>query len=222
MLCYSIIYFQIYTLFSWISSLCSLVIYWCFFIISVMSISRLVRLFMIVLYLLKPVSIIHYLEHVPDNFWLFCYCLCFTIYIDDIFYLNLLSFNFLHIFVLPDVASSVVPGVGLLFIMFFIWDVPCSLTATLHIILCYKFYFVFSYDIRCISMTCMHISIYMLVCENDIFINIFNIFLICYKSHNWYFYTNALYIKFLNSFFLPDVSSFYFASFQCCISCFSL
>ena len=32
-------------------------------------------------------------------------------------------------------------------------------------------------------------------------------FLICYTSHNSYFYTNALYIKFLNSFFLPDVSS---------------
>ena len=78
-------------------------------------------------------------------------------------------------FVLPDVASSGVAAVWLLLIMFFISDVPCSFTATLHIILCNKFYFMFSYDIRCISLTCMDISVYMLVCENDIFYNIFNI-----------------------------------------------
>ena len=100
----------------------------------------------------------------------------FYIYADAYFSSEFILFNFLHMFVLPDVASSGVAGVGLLLIIFFISDVPCAFTATLHIILSYKFYFVFSYDIICISMTCMHISIYMLVCEHDIFINIFNIF----------------------------------------------
>ena len=32
-------------------------------------------------------------------------------------------------------------------------------------------------------------------------------FSIYYISHTWYLYTNALYIKFLNSFFVPDVLS---------------
>ena len=32
-------------------------------------------------------------------------------------------------------------------------------------------------------------------------------FSICYISYNWYFHTNTLYIKFLNSFSPPDVSS---------------
>ena len=128
-----------------------------------------------------------------------------------IFFIWIHYFEFLHIFVLPDVASSVVPGVGLSFIMFLIWDVPCSLTATLHMVLSCtkKFDFVFSYDVRCIFMTCMDISIYIYVsmwiwyfykCLQDIF-------LICYVSHTWYFYTHALYIKFLNSFSLPDVLS---------------
>ena len=36
----------------------------------------------------------------------------------------------------------------------------------------------------------------MLVCENDIFIDIFNIFFIFYISHNGYVHTNALYIDF--------------------------
>ena len=56
-------------------------------------------------------------------------------------------------------------------------------------------------------MTCMDISIYMLVCEHDIFINIFNIFSVFYIFHSGYFHTNTLYIKFLNGFSLPDVSS---------------
>ena len=56
-------------------------------------------------------------------------------------------------------------------------------------------------------MTCMDVSIYMLVCENDIFINIFNIFCNLLHISHLIFYTNALYIKFLNSFSLPDVSS---------------
>ena len=68
-------------------------------------------------------------------------------------------------FVLPDVASSAIAGVGLVDFMFYIADVPCGFTATLNIILSYKFYFAFSYDIKCISITCMNVSIYMLVCE---------------------------------------------------------
>ena len=75
-----------------------------------------------------------------------------------IFHLNSL-FVIFCMFVLPDVASSGVAGVVLLLIIFFIPDVPCSFTAIIHIILSYKFYFVFSYDIRCISIICMHISI---------------------------------------------------------------
>ena len=47
----------------------------------------------------------------------------------------------------------------------------------------------------------------MLVCENDIFIDIFNIFFKFYISHNGYVHTNASYIKFLNNFCLPDVAS---------------
>ena len=65
----------------------------------------------------------------------------------------------------------------------------------------------FSYDIRCLSITCMHIFLYMLVCENDIFIDIFNTSLNFYISHNGYFHTNELYIKFSNNFSLPDVAS---------------
>ena len=84
----------------------------------------------------------------------------FYIYTHAYFSSEFIIFNFLHMFVLPDVASSGVAGVTLLLVMFFISDVPCVFTATLHTILSYKFYFVFSYDIRCISMTCMDISIY--------------------------------------------------------------
>ena len=42
------------------------------------------------------------------------------IYIDAYFSSEFIIFNFLHIFVLPDVASSVVPSVGLSFITFLI------------------------------------------------------------------------------------------------------
>ena len=113
--------------------------------------------FMIVLYLLKTVSFTHYLQHVSDDFWLFCYCLCFTYIQMHIFSSEFIICNFLHMFVLPDVASSGVAGVWSLLVIFFIPHVPCWFTVTLHIILSCKFYFVFSYDIRCISITCMHI-----------------------------------------------------------------
>ena len=46
-------------------------------------------------------------------------------------------------FVLPDVASSAIAGVGLVDIIFCIADVSCGFTATLNIILSYKFYFAF-------------------------------------------------------------------------------
>ena len=42
------------------------------------------------------------------------------IYIDTYFSSEFIILNFLHIFVLPDVASPVVPGVGLSFITFLI------------------------------------------------------------------------------------------------------
>ena len=111
----------------------------------------------------------------------------FYISTDAYFSSEFIIFNFWHMFVLPDVASSGVVGVSLLLIMFFISDVPCWFTATFHIILSFKFYFVFSYDIRCIFMTCMHISIYMLVSENDIFINIFNISFNVLHISQWIF-----------------------------------
>ena len=66
-------------------------------------------------------------------------------------------------FVLPDVASSSIAGVGLVHIVFCITDVPCGFTATLNIILSYKSDFAF-YDIKYISVTCMNMSVYMSVC----------------------------------------------------------
>ena len=131
----------------------------------------------------------------------------FYIYTDAYFSSEFISFNFLHMFVLPDVASSGVAGVGLLLVMFFISDVPCIFTATLHIILSYTFCVVFSYNIICISMTCMHISIYMFICEHDIFINIFNIFFKFLHILQWIFSHICIVYKILNGFSLPDVSS---------------
>ena len=159
--------------FSLMSSLCSLVIFWCLFIISVMSSSRLVRLFMMVLYLLKPVSIIHYLQHVFDSLYWFLYCLCFTyIYIDAYFFISINNFEFLHIFVLPDVAFFVVPGVVWSFITFFNCDVPSSLTATLFII-CVTNSLEFFSAIRMYSYAMywyIYIYIYIFECENHIVI----------------------------------------------------
>ena len=68
-------------------------------------------------------------------------------------------------FFLPDVASSAIAGVGLVHIIFCIPDVPCGFTATLTIILSYKFYFAFSYAIKCISITCINISVYVSMLE---------------------------------------------------------
>ena len=47
----------------------------------------------------------------------------------------------------------------------------------------------------------------MLVCENDILSISLTYLSISYLSHNGYFHTNALYIKFLNNLSLPDVAS---------------
>ena len=60
-----------------------------------------------------------------------------------IFHLDSLFIMFLHMFVLPDIASSSIAGVGLVDIVFSIKDVTCGFTATLNIILSYKFYFAF-------------------------------------------------------------------------------
>ena len=109
------------------------------------------------------------------------------IYTDAYFSSECMIVNFLHMYVLPDVASSGVAGVGLLLVMFFILHVPSVFTATLHIILFYTFYFVFSYNIICISMTDMHISIYMLVCAHDICINICHIFFNFLHILGWIF-----------------------------------
>ena len=68
-------------------------------------------------------------------------------------------------FVLSDVASSGIAGVGFVHIIVCIPDVPCEFTAMLNIILSYKFYFAFSYDIICISITCMNISTYISMLE---------------------------------------------------------
>ena len=72
----------------------------------------------------------------------------FYIYTDTYFSSEFIIFNFLHMFVLADVASSGVAGVSLLLIMFCISDFPYAFTATFHIILSYTFSVVFSHDIR--------------------------------------------------------------------------
>ena len=48
----------------------------------------------------------------------------------------------------------------------------------------------------------------MLVCEDYIFINIFDTSVNFYISHDEYFHTHELYIKLLNNFSLCDVASF--------------
>ena len=184
-----------------------------------MSISRLVRLFMIVLYLLKPVSIIHYLEHVSDNFWLFYYCLCFTYIQIHIFHLNSLFLIFTYVCLtwcsIFWCCRCLVVTDHVLYLRF-----PCAFTATFHIILSYKFSVVFSYDIRCISMTCMHISIYMWVCEHDIFINIFNIFFNFLHISSWIFLHKCIVYKVFKWLFSTWCIIFCHSSFQCCMSCF--
>ena len=74
---------------------------------------------------------------------------------------------FLHIFVIPVVASSSITGVGFVDIVFFIVDISPGFTTTLKIIFCYKITLPF-YDIQIISKTCINTSIYMFICETDI------------------------------------------------------
>ena len=196
-------------------------IYWCLFIISVMSISRLVRLFMIVLYLLKPVSIIHYLEHVSDNFWLFYYCLCFTYIQMHIFHLN-------SLFLIFCICLSYLFWCSIFWccrcrvVTYHVLDLRCSLcihcNIAYHIVL--QILFCISYDIICISMTCMHISIYMLVCEHDIFINMFNIFFNFLHISQWIFSHICIVYKVFKWLFSTWCIIFCHSSFQCCISCF--
>ena len=47
----------------------------------------------------------------------------------------------------------------------------------------------------------------MLVCENYIFIDIFDTSVNFYISHDEYFHVHVLYIMFFNNFSLPDVAS---------------
>ena len=171
--------------FSWISSLCSLVICWCLFIISVISISRLVRLFTIVLYLLKPVSITYYLALVYDNCWLFYYFPFLTYIQIHIFHLNSLFRKFLHMFVLPVVASSSIAGVGFVHVMFSIVDIPCGFTATLNIILSYKFYFAFLWH---------KIYIYFLYEYIYIYVGMLELYFYRYLWHNFQFFNMSRWI----------------------------
>ena len=72
-------------------------IYWCLFINSVISISTVVRLFTIILYWLKPVSITHYLANVYYYCWLFSYFLFLTYIKMHICYLIVFFIKFLHV-----------------------------------------------------------------------------------------------------------------------------
>ena len=140
-----------------------------------MSISRLVRLFMIVLYLLKPVSIIHYWTHVSLNFDYSATVYVLHIY-RYIFFIWIHYFEFFTYFCLTWYSIFCCSRCWI--IIYHILDLRCSLFSHCNIVyhMSYKFYFVISYDIRYISMTHMYISTYMLVCEHDIFINILKIF----------------------------------------------
>ena len=62
----------------------------------------------------------------------------FDIYQDAYFHLNSLFIKFLHMFVLPDVASASIAGVELVYIVFSMIDFSCELTETLKMILSYK------------------------------------------------------------------------------------
>ena len=126
----------------------------------------------------------------------------------------------MHLFVLPDVASSGVAGVVLLLIILFISNAPCWFTAILHIILSYTFYFVFSSDIRCISITCIHKSIYMLVCENDIFLGICKISVNFLHILQWIFSHKCNVYEVFTKLFSTWCSIFCNSNFLCSISCF--
>ena len=60
-----------------------------------------------------------------------------------IFHLNSLFIKFLHMFVLPDVASSYIGAVKLVHVVFSITNFSCKLTELLNMILSYKSYFAF-------------------------------------------------------------------------------
>ena len=120
----------------------------------------------------------------------------FYIYTDVYFSSEFIIFNLLHMFVLPDVASSGVAGVRLLLVMFFISDVPCVFAATLHMIF--------------ISF----------ICEHDIFINICNIFFKILHILQWIFSHICIVYKVFKWLFSTWCIIFCDSSFLCCISCF--
>ena len=111
-------------------------------------------------------SIAHNVTYFKFLCWLFCYFPFLTYIQMHIFHLNSLFIKFLHMFVLPDVASSSIAGVGLVLIIFCIADVPCGFTATLNIILSYKFYFVFfmTYNVYLLHV-CIYLYIYVSMLE---------------------------------------------------------
>ena len=80
-----------------------------------------------------------------------------------IFHLNSLFMKFLHMFVLPDVASACIAGVELVEVVVSMTGFSNELTETLKIILSYKSYFSFFMTYN-IYIKCIDISVYMLVC----------------------------------------------------------
>ena len=67
--------------------------------------------------------------------------------------------------VLPDIASTYIAGVEFVQVVFSMTDFSGELTETLKIILSYKSYFAFFMTYN-IYITCMNISLYILVCKN--------------------------------------------------------
>ena len=80
-----------------------------------------------------------------------------------IFNLSSLFIKFLHIFVLPDVASASIAGVELIEVVLSVTHFSSELTETLKIILSYKSYFAFFMTYN-IYIECINIYLHMLVC----------------------------------------------------------
>ena len=171
-------------------------IYWHLFIISVMSISRLVGLFMIVLYLLKPASIIHYWAHVSLTFNYSATVYVLHIY-RCIFFIWIHYFEFFTYFCLT--WCSIFCCSRCWVIIYHILDLRCSLFTHCNIaydIVLQIQFCVFWWHRMYISDMYGYIYIYVSMWTWYFYKSLQDIFLICYTSHTWYFYTNALYIKF--------------------------
>ena len=68
--------------------------------------------------------------------------------------------KFLHIFVLPDVVSASIADVELIAIVLSVMHLSAELTETLKIVLSYKSYFAFLWDIMNILNALIYIHIY--------------------------------------------------------------